>query len=109
MQPGLLVIVLAGESQVIGKLDRIEVRIFIGRCSAEGITVPAPDDLVGGIGDRPWRVQVVGMNVMNGRALADGYGDIVKINRLLDRCTGTVVFTNELACLVIDKIVRGGG
>ena len=74
VQPGLRVIELAEEARVVleGRAEGGGVLVGLGHAEGVGL-VPAPDHLVvGGAGDDPWRVQVVGVHVMH--AGGDGAG-----------------------------------
>ena len=63
MQPGLFVVILPGEAQVVGDGGAVTVRVLVGAAQTEGVAVvPTPYRDVGGVKDNTRDVQVVGVD-----------------------------------------------
>lgn len=72
MQPRFFVEILPRESQVDRHLRPIAIRVLIGQRRPEGVALPAPDDGLGLVSRRPWRIQMIGLQIEHGlRAASD--------------------------------------
>lgn len=98
--------------QVVFEGLAVSVRVFVGLALAEGVAVPAPDGGVGAVQDDARAVQVVGLDEVDVRLLADrvGFDDrdrgVAEPDGFLPGCVVCVVFADQVAGGVVDIAVR---
>lgn len=94
--------------------------VLVGRGRAEGFgCIPAPHDGVVLPGHQARRGQVVGVHVMQHHrevvassrsgVLQHAGGQVVQVDRFVDDIAPGVVFTQQLAFLVVDEVGLAGG
>ena len=100
---GFGVVILAGEAAL--EVEGAEARrVLVGLRAAEGVgLLPAPADLIAGVGDGAEGIEMVGIDVIRLPAYHEGHGDVAEIDGLLDRHPGEIVFTDHAALRVVDK------
>lgn len=111
-QPGLAVIILPREAQVVGEVGRRAGGVGIRGVVAEGVgAVPLPTHHAAGVDDLPGGVQVVAEDVEQGLgAVGDGDGLVAQPYMLLLERTSLVILADQMPGLVIQvDAARGGG
>jgi len=96
VMPGLGIVILAGEPQVVGE----------GACGcavAEGVSPPLPDDFFTSVSNVSRRVQLIGLHVIQAAWSNDSDGPVIQPDVLRNQGASGGVFAQQVADLVIDE------
>ncbi|MDD5276963.1 MAG: hypothetical protein PHR16_12880 [Methylovulum sp.] len=84
--------------------------VGVGRVGAERVAVvPLPAQLLAGVDDLPWRVQVVAEHRENAVAVDDGDRLVAKPDVFLEARAVIVVFADEVACFIVNVNAAAAG
>ncbi len=103
MRPGLLVVVLPWEPQIVGECTQatwIAVRLIISK--RLGVVPPPDDGVVTWPRNQPWCAEVIGMHVVQG-AVEGRDRQIIEPDGLGDERTGCVILAPEPPTLIVDE------
>jgi len=104
--PGLVVVILPREPQVIPERPLVVVRVLNRLGPPEGIRGPLPDYLSGPrFGNRPRRAQVVGVDVVHLAVAHRGDGEVAQPDGLLDRPAIAGVLAQKAPLVVGEQAV----